>query len=789
MQKLPFTIAECTGNDPEYPPEDLLINNHNPLATGWQSQRFVKFDYRFCNFPQQITFKLTNSSRISKIQLLIHHYKIPTKLEVAVGFVSLGDNQVNGFKARELKTIHIDTVAQFVQITFHKCWINSLNLYNQVGLVAINILGHPAEIKADIEPVLYGLSMPDITKDLKYVDHDKYVINAITLISKEKNLAVQEENYSLAKTMKSLQEEFSKVATNISHLSNEKRTAIAVEDYDRAESLQFEIQNKKNFVVSKLQEHGYRIDLQESRLHKTKRTSLNKISPQLNRDSSMIRETSAGSNLSESFALKDSAERPQSAKDPNTPNELSDEDMQKYALAISVFGQKTVGCILSPYFNLREKGISDIKNELQTDLGSNPETICKATFQILNFFGTDIREKANSLFCELYKTLLEFCKENQVKAQVVIPPISEGFANLLNKIGDLNPRIKERSLELVVTICDFYHTAPNTVLPLIVKQFNATKIQSIPWKHIKTRLDLTAQMIKEYGMSETGPNNSGLNMNNVTSFAVQFLDHTNAQVRESAFAVLSEISLCEGQQAVLERIPNLSPAQIQNLQKKLPNETRPTTAIKTTNSSHVNLKPQAVAHSSEFSIKELEKNSDNPINDRQQVSSKEKLKNDKEKSKGLFSFFGQKEDAKAASTTSTPPSEIDLAYFENNCVFCGLYNPTFNEESLDQHYWNECTMCTFCPYCSLLVEVIDLETHLLQDCESSSTQVRCQNCKAIVLKSQMKSHSTSSRCKPLKKGAVRCPLCYQDFKGTDALKSHLTCRPGCLASNRKGFVN
>ncbi|KAJ3277103.1 hypothetical protein HDV01_000155 [Terramyces sp. JEL0728] len=466
--------------------------------------------------------------------------------------------------------------------------------------------------------------MPEISKDLRFMDHDRYVINAIAMISKEKNLAVQEENYTLAKTMKGLQEAFSKVATDLSHLSNEKRTAIAVEDYDRAESLQFEIQNKKNLVVSKLHEHGYRIDAQDSKLHKNSGPTMKNnplVSASDTTNDFETLEESINGNL---YRSRDAQERPQSARDPSTPTELSDEDMQKYALPVDAFGTRIVGCVLSPYFNLREKGINEIKNELQNDNIKSPELLCKATFQILNFVGTDIREKANALFCELYRTLLG---------------AADGFPTILNKIGDLNPRIKERSLELVVTICDFYHAVPNTVLPFLVKPFNATKIQSIPWKHIKARLDLTAQMIREYGMAESGSNASGLNMNNVTSFTVQFLEHTNAQVRESAFTVLCGISLCEGQQAVLDSIPNLSPAQIQTLQKRLPGETRPATAFKSNNASSLNLRAQTqtIAQLSEFSIKDIEKSKASPKSNHTNKDLK------KGKSKGLFSFFGHKE--------------------------------------------------------------------------------------------------------------------------------------------------
>ena len=41
--------------------------------------------HRFCPFPQHLTLRLTEGfHRIFKIQILLHHYKIPTRLELLV---------------------------------------------------------------------------------------------------------------------------------------------------------------------------------------------------------------------------------------------------------------------------------------------------------------------------------------------------------------------------------------------------------------------------------------------------------------------------------------------------------------------------------------------------------------------------------------------------------------------------------------------------------------------------------------------------------------------------------
>lgn len=56
-------------------------------------------------------------------------------------YVSLSDNEKTGFKARELKSVQVDAVGVFLKLNIHKNHINKYNLYNQVGLVAINVIG------------------------------------------------------------------------------------------------------------------------------------------------------------------------------------------------------------------------------------------------------------------------------------------------------------------------------------------------------------------------------------------------------------------------------------------------------------------------------------------------------------------------------------------------------------------------------------------------------------------------------------------------------------------------
>ena len=47
-------------------------------------------------------------------------------------YVSLSDNEKTGFKARELKSVHVDAVGHYLKLNIHKNHVNKHNLYNQV---------------------------------------------------------------------------------------------------------------------------------------------------------------------------------------------------------------------------------------------------------------------------------------------------------------------------------------------------------------------------------------------------------------------------------------------------------------------------------------------------------------------------------------------------------------------------------------------------------------------------------------------------------------------------------
>lgn len=138
------------------------LNYHSPQTRGWQSARF-------CEYPQEIGLAFVDGIvSLTQVQLLSHQSKIATRIElfvgqgetyfdatwVRLGYLSLDSNERSQFKARELKSVFLSKAqGSFLKLILLKPYLNPLNLFNQVGLVAVNCLGTTAtSLKGAEEP-------------------------------------------------------------------------------------------------------------------------------------------------------------------------------------------------------------------------------------------------------------------------------------------------------------------------------------------------------------------------------------------------------------------------------------------------------------------------------------------------------------------------------------------------------------------------------------------------------------------------------------------------------------
>ncbi|XP_070615112.1 centrosomal protein of 104 kDa isoform X2 [Erythrolamprus reginae] len=289
--KIGFMVISSSGHEDGFSAKELMV--HAPTVNGWRSPRL-------CQYPQEIVLQMVERCRIRKLQLLAHQYMISSKIEFYIsenlpdyfapykteqfqrlGYVSLSDNEKTGYRARELKSVYVDAVGQYLKLTFHKNYANQYNLYSQVALVAINIIGEPADLshensQSDREKLIdhyLGSNLddsallegsysgkPDAISPLDDLAFDMYqdpeVAQIIRKLDEKKHEAVHMEHYDHAKKLKQAIADLQKVGERLGRYEVEKRCAVKREDYDLAKEKKQQMEDYRLKVYQQLELHN-----------------------------------------------------------------------------------------------------------------------------------------------------------------------------------------------------------------------------------------------------------------------------------------------------------------------------------------------------------------------------------------------------------------------------------------------------------------------------------------------------------------------------------------------------
>ncbi|XP_029974326.1 centrosomal protein of 104 kDa isoform X2 [Salarias fasciatus] len=289
-RKIGFVVIDSSSHEDNFSAKELMV--HAPTISGWRS-------CRQCSFPQHITLQLAERCRVRKLQLLAHQYLIPAKVEFHIGdslpesstagfpgqlrrlgYVSLSDNQKNGFKARELKSVYVDAIGTYLKVTFHRNHPNPCNHHNQVALVAINVLGDSLEgnafytlpsreqliehylnstqLEAALDTTFMGKC--DTISPLDDLAFDMYqdpeVAHIIRLLDQKKQDMVRQEKFEQVKNLKQAIADLQKVGERLARYDVEKRCAIEREDYDLAKKKKDLIGEYRRSVYQELEFHN-----------------------------------------------------------------------------------------------------------------------------------------------------------------------------------------------------------------------------------------------------------------------------------------------------------------------------------------------------------------------------------------------------------------------------------------------------------------------------------------------------------------------------------------------------
>lgn len=107
------------------------------------------------------------------------------------------------------------------------------------------------------------------------------------------------------------------------------------------------------------------------------------------------------------------------------------------------------------------------------------------------------------------------------------------------------------------------------------------------------------------------------------------------------------------------------------------------------------------------------------------------------------------------------------------CDYCGKTGIA-SDDALDWHLYKICPMLMHCLECGFILEIANLNTHLLKECREKSVYKECENCREAVRVDRWSVHK-ESRCSRADSSAIRCAKCHDNVRpGTmKAWKQHI----------------
>ncbi|XP_067574092.1 centrosomal protein of 104 kDa isoform X3 [Pseudorca crassidens] len=855
--KIGFVVVSSSGHEDGFSARELMI--HAPTVSGWRSPRF-------CQFPQEIVLQMVERCRIRKLQLLAHQYMISSKIEFYVseslpeyfapyqaerfrrlGYVSLCDNEKTGCKARELKSVYVDAVGQFLKLIFHQNHINKYNVYNQVALVAINIIGDPADFSDESnitsreklidhylghnteDPALEGTcsGKSDYISPLDDLAFDMYqdpeVAQIIRRLDERKREAAQRERYDDAKTLKQAIADLQKIRRPLdlplqplvrSNSPCHQQPALSL---PQPEERGTENQFADPFLQEKPSSHPLDISPQHCvvdrsppaagpplKAHVSPKQSAHGCRRGVSMWGGSCTEPGSRPVLPQLESLPyDERPLPATRKQPGavaTEPETRDTDSSEPPRA---------GTVGEPE-PLTEKALREASSAVDVlgealVAGAYSKTWSHREDALLALYKQLMDAPAATPKEDLKSTLRAAVFLIRRAVRDIVTPVFQASLKLLkmlitqyipkHKLGKLETtHCVERTIPVLLTRTGDSSARLRVIASNFIQEMALFKevksLQLIPSYLVQplkanssAHLAMSQMALLARLLRDLGTEGMGFTVDSVMRFAVRALEHREHKVRDSAVGMILDL-YAQHRALVLECLPPEESATRRSVLYKTLFEGFATIDGRPTDA-EIRAQKRAATEEAEKRKKEEIKALQG-----QSATLKEMQAEVQEKESEAAKAENQDTQGRKAAPPNAP--EIpDNHYLDNLCIFCGERSDSFTEEGLDLHYWKHCLMLTRCDYCKQVVEISSLTEHLLTECDKKDSFGECYRCSEAILKEELPRHIKTRDCNPAKaeKLANRCPLCHENFTpGEEAWKAHLMGPTGCTVNLRRTHV-
>uniref|UniRef100_A0A9J8AC00 Centrosomal protein of 104 kDa n=1 Tax=Cyprinus carpio carpio TaxID=630221 RepID=A0A9J8AC00_CYPCA len=812
--KIGFTVISWSGHEGNYSAKKLMV--HAPTVNGWRSTRF-------CPFPQEIILQLVERCRVRKLQLLAHQYLIPSKIEFHIGdrlpesnspqqthslhrlgYVSLSDNEKTGFRARELKSVHVDAVGSYLKLTFHRNHVNQYNIYNQVALVALNILGDPvdgndigtalsrdqlidqylnnSQHSSALDGTYTGYKCDSISPldDLAFdMYQDPEVAHIIRLLDQKKQDMVREERFDLAKKLKQAIADLQKVGERLGRYDVEKHSAIEREDYDTAKQKKEQMEAYRLTVYKQLELHDL-LDLPISdfpspRVGTQKDTPHPADSPRKRRQRQHVNETD-----------EQDTSKAVSPKHTVAPTPLTPPHIPKLDISSLPYDERPLPALRKrssdqPISELDEiPPMTDTATPRSPGASGKPEPL------------TEKAQREASLPIDIYGDSLvagAYSKTWSYREDALLAVYKK-----LMEVPPGTPKAELRSMtRAAVFLCKKALT--DKVSSVFLASLNLLRMilsEFIPNHQLgKSEINHCVEQTWNNLLSRTGESTPRLRTLAITFIqemalfkevrALQMVPVELVRPMQSSVPTRLALSRLELLEKLLEQLGTKdSGFTLDNVMRFLAGGLEHSAASVRELSVRVvqamyRLHGKAVLNFLPPDDTSTRKN----ILYKNLFDSLTKIDGNtvdtqKEKEE-IRSLQEQLAVLKEISVEMKDQIRVDAgAVLSSLCIFCGERDESFTEDGLDLHYWKHCPMLQRCLQCRQVVEIASLTEHLLTECERRADFTQCPLCSEALTRDKLNEHAQSAACNPPTSGenCNHCPLCHENFASGEEVRSH-----------------
>ena len=283
ISSLDYNFISFSSQDPKHHVNSIKSNLTGQLGEGWLSNRY-------CAYPQEILIKFPTEVNIRQLNILINESKIPKKIELIncipvgkknkilingdkniklipsefmyenIGYINFSSNAENKYKLRELRKIYINVNSEYLKFRIYQNHNNDLNIFCQVGIIALNICGQKLERKQKkrkISPLnernktnnsddetLFDICFSGEGLDEKVIEEklDKKTNEKIEELTKEMDLKKKNEMYDECKFIRDKIDKIKKISLKLYVLEEEKKESANKNDFDKAQEIKTNIQ-------------------------------------------------------------------------------------------------------------------------------------------------------------------------------------------------------------------------------------------------------------------------------------------------------------------------------------------------------------------------------------------------------------------------------------------------------------------------------------------------------------------------------------------------------------------